>query len=106
MIPSFRSLDELMIITQSRYSNPIKSYKSNLLRTYKLGKIKQTDSISQDKKIVNLPKVPKIKRRKWIKSKEAVSRFFDDLDYNNQIQSSYELTLLERQINHENKDIA
>ena len=38
--------------------------------------------------------------------KEAVSRFFDELDYNNQIQSSYDLTLWESQKKYDHHDIA
>ena len=55
---------------------------------------------------INLPNLPKMTRRKWIKSKGFVSKFLDGLDYNNQIQSSYELTLLERQINNSQDDVA
>ena len=106
MIPFFRSLDELMIITRSSYTNRLKSYKEDLLSSSQVYKQKHTDLKSQNNKLINLPKVPKIKRRKWIKSKQAVSRFFDQLDYNNQIQSSYELTLLDRQSKYNNKDIA
>ena len=55
---------------------------------------------------VVLPELPKKQRRRWIKSKEAVSRFFDELDYNNQIQSLYDLTLLDRQRNYDEHDVA
>ena len=54
----------------------------------------------------NLPDLPKINRQKWRKGKEVVSRFFDELDYNNQIQSSYELTLLDRQNKNDRHDAA
>ena len=38
--------------------------------------------------------------------KESVSRFIDNLDYNNQIQSSYDLTLIERQNKRTQQDVA
>ena len=57
-------------------------------------------------KLISLPNITQLKRRKWVKSKEAVSKFFDELDYNNQIQSSYELTLLERQKNYDKNNVA
>ncbi|WP_269606425.1 hypothetical protein [Prochlorococcus marinus] len=61
---------------------------------------------SLDKKIVELPNLPKTIRRKWIQNKEYISKFIDELDYNNQIQSSYDLTLLERQNKINKQDIA
>ncbi len=42
-------------------------------------------------------RIRKTIRRKWMQNKKSVSRFIDDLDYNNQIQSSYDLILLGRQ---------
>ena len=50
--------------------------------------------------------LPKTIRHKWIQNKANVSKFFDYLDYNNQIQSSYDLTLLERQNKNHNQDVA
>ena len=107
MIPFFRSLNELMAITQSRHSL-IKNYEEKEQKelsrsTDELYKLDRTEN-RKDKII--LPSLPKLKRRKWIKSKEAVSKFLDNLDYNNQIQSSLDLTLLERQRSYENKEIA
>ena len=107
MIPFFRSLNELMAITQSRYSL-IKSYEEKEQKEHS----RSTDELDRLGKRENrkdkiiLPSIPKSKRRKWIKSKEAVSKFLDNLDYNNQIQSSLDLTLLERQQSYENKEIA
>ena len=57
-------------------------------------------------KKIDLPDLPKSIRRKWIKNKESISRFIDDLDYNNQIQSSYDLTLLARQNRDNKKEVA
>ena len=57
-------------------------------------------------KTINLPDLPRATRRKWMKSKDAVSKFFDELDYNNQIQSSYDLTLLAIQSKSDHQDVA
>ena len=46
---------------------------------------------------VKLPKIDKVGRLNWIKSKKAIKKFFDDLDYNNQNISSYDLTLMKKQ---------
>ena len=46
---------------------------------------------------MSLSDLPKTIRHKWIQNKKIVSRFIDELDYNNQIPSSYDLTLIERQ---------
>ncbi len=106
MIPFLRSLDELMVITQSRDKNKIHSGTSKNTSISNSSIKKEKKSNPSNKKIIDLPNLPNRKRRKWIRSKEAVLRFFDELDYNNQIQSSYEITLLDRQINYDQKDIA
>ena len=107
MIPFFRSLNELMAITQSNAKSQ-KIYENNERTKYSIIKDKKTNlnkSVKMKKKII-LPNLPKSNRRKWIKSKEAVSKFLDNFDYNNQIQSSLDLTLLERQNKYEHRDIA
>ena len=107
MIPFFRSLNELMAITQSRTYLIKSGGKSEIKAFYKnINGQKKPEKNGNGKKAVTLPSLPKSKRRKWIKSKEAVSKFLDNLDYNNQIQSSLDLTLLERQQKYEHKDIA
>ena len=55
---------------------------------------------------VDLPSISNKKRSNWVKSKKAMSKFFDELDYNNQINSSYDLTLRGRQDNCHNRDAA
>ena len=106
MIPFFRSLKELDLMTQSRIIN----YKRVNISRYKITneKDKQNEIVqfSRHKKKVNLPQLPIIKNSKWIKSKKAFSKFFDDLDYNNQIQSSYDITLLARQNKSNHHDAA
>ena len=97
MIPFLRSFTELMIITESRDEgleviNPDKN--KNTIEEINIKNNHQNIDIV--KKIV-LPELPKTTKLQWIKSKKAVSRFLDQLDYNNQIQSSLDLTLLGRQ---------
>ena len=107
MIPFIRSITELMVITKPQKEINVRfntETRNNLIKkdTYHT----KRDRASKDKELVKLPSLPRIPRYKWIKSKEAVSRFLDTLDYNNQIQSTYDLTLLERQKNHEDYDAA
>ena len=106
MIPFIRSLSELKAITESRDSQKNLSrhnerYKSSIDSGQRKRYIR-----SLDKEEVELPDLPKIIRHKWIQNKESVSRFIDDLDYNNQIQSSYDLTLIERQNKRTQQDVA
>ena len=49
---------------------------------------------SKEEGKVALPKVPNKIRKQWRREREALTKFFNELDYNNQIQSSYDLTLL------------
>ncbi len=106
MIPFIRSHSELKALTESRDQIKIQSkiregsssrHKNNQMRNI----IKSTNN-----KEILLPNLPKPTKSNLIKSKEAVLKFFDDLDYNNQIQSSYEITLIERQSNMESQDVA
>ena len=106
MIPFIRSLSELRAITESR-DNQLDLTKNNNINISTVDSGQRKRYIrSLDNKEVNLPSLPKIIRHKWIQNKKSVSRFFDDLDYNNQIQSSYDLTLLERQNNRNQQDVA
>ena len=61
---------------------------------------------SLNKEQINMPDLPKTIRRKWMQNKTSISRFIDELDYNNQIQSSYDLTLIERQNKRNQQDVA
>ena len=106
MIPFIRSLSELMAITESRegkknLNQNHESYNS----TMDSGQRKRYTR-SLEKKDVDLPSLPKKVRRNWINRKEMLSRFVEELDYNNQIQSSYDLTLLERQNKRNTQDVA
>ena len=106
MIPFIRSLTELMVITQSRaQKSEVSNYKSASNITEDSGQRKRYIR-SKDRSSITLPSLPKLKRRKWTKGKEVVSRFFDELDYNTHIQSSYDITLIESQNNCNDHDVA
>ncbi len=106
MIPFIRSISELMAITESRMSekNHTHNYES-YISIMDSGQSKRY-ARSIEKKEINLPDIPKTIRRRWIQNKKYISRFIDELDYNNQIQTSYELTLLERQSKSNQQDVA
>ena len=106
MIPFVRSLAELMAMSQSRAQKEKrdKNYTYNPL-TEDSGQRKRYIR-SKVEKGIDLPNLPKRTNQEWRKSKEAVSKFFSELDYNNQIQSSYDLTLLERQKTFDHHDVA
>ena len=106
MIPLVRTLSELMAITTSRdlIKEASQDDKKDTPTLEYLQRGKHITSIVE--KQIGLPHLPKKTRRKWIKSKEAVSKFFDGLDYNNQIQSSYDLTLIARQSKTNERDVA
>ena len=106
MIPFIRSLSELWAITHSRDNNKhiIESKEVNTSIIDSAQRKRYIRSLKKDK--VNLPDLPKAKKHRWIHSKEVVSKFIDTLDYNNQIQSSYELTLLAGQTKIDHKEAA
>ena len=106
MIPIIRSLSELMAITESRESKRNLTQKHESYSTAIDSGQRKRYARSLDKKEVILPNMPKSIRRRWMQNKKHVSRFIDELDYNNQIQSSYDLTLLERQNNRNQQDVA
>ena len=106
MIPFIRSLSELMAITNSRECQKhISQYSQSYSSTVDSGQRKPYIK-SLDKKKVDLPNLPKTIRRKWMENKTSISRFLEDLDYNNQIQSSYDLTLIERQNKRTQQDLS
>ena len=94
MITIIRSITELMAITTSREHLKKDESKQNI-KDIKPGKNEeQNNFIPKTNKLIKLPNLPKIERRRWTKRKEALSRFLDELDYNNQIQSTYDLSLI------------
>jgi hypothetical protein len=107
MIPFIRSLSELMALTESRDSYKDESIINEINSSTVDSAQRKRYIKSLNKNEVDLPNLPKRVRHKWMKNKEFISRIIDDLDYNNQIQSSYELTLLDRQNNNRNQqDVA
>ena len=106
MIPFIRSLPELTAITESRETkNDLSQNNKSYTSTMDCGQ-RKLYTRSFDKKDVDLPDLPKTIRNNWMKKKESLSRFVDELDYNNQIQSSYDLTLLETQNMRNDQDVA
>ena len=94
MIPLIRSIYELMVITNS--SSDLVKRKPDLEVTEESGQSKRyLNPLSEEK--VTLPNMHKENRLNWVKGKKAIKRFFDDLDYNNQNISSYDLTLIKKQ---------
>ena len=106
MIPFIRSLPELTAITESRETiNDLSQNNESYTSTIDSRKRKRCTR-SFDKKDLDLPDFPKTIRNNWIKRKESLSKFVDKLDYNNQIQSTYDLTLLETQNMRNDQDVA
>ncbi len=106
MIPIIRSLSELMLINRSEDKVNNISKQKEFTRNSRKVDNKEKNKELKINRLVNLPFIPKSQRKKWKKSKEKLSKFIDEFDYNNQIQSTYDLTLLERQINHNEHDAA
>tara|TARA_B100001029_G_C14974905_1_gene402469 strand:+ start:510 stop:830 length:321 start_codon:yes stop_codon:yes gene_type:complete len=106
MIPFFRTITELQVITEARDKHEKGIFGNEQIHlSRQKAQIKNNDKSSCNKE-VKLPKIPKYDRQKWVKRKKAVTNFFDELDYNNQIQSSYDLTLWESQKKYDHHDIA
>ena len=106
MITSIKSLAELIAITESRSKLYEKASKDELNYTLEASQQKKKDFSSKENKSITLPNILKETSNKWAKKKKAVSKFIDELDYNNQIQSTYDLTLIERQSYYDKKDAA
>ena len=106
MIPFIKSLDELMVITQPKHQYDINKENNRYQTHIEDSGQRKRYLLSKKEKGINLPDLPKTTRNNWNKSKKAVSKFLDELDYNNQIQSTYDLTLIERQKNYDNQDAA
>ena len=106
MIPVLRSFTELMIITQSK--DEVKDqYKDEYNIVNPRDHSSNKSLIEKNKKKrVELPNIKQNSTRYWKENKKAVFDFLNSLDYNNQIQSSYDLTLLERQSQNSYHDAA
>ena len=106
MNPFIRSLAELTVISQSREQLHKNSKNNNFTFLTEDSGQRKRYIRSKDNKLIALPEIQKNKNQLWINRKKAISKFFDELDYNNQIQSSYDLTLLERQGRIDQRDAA
>tara|TARA_B100001250_G_C19728572_1_gene757287 strand:- start:740 stop:1057 length:318 start_codon:yes stop_codon:yes gene_type:complete len=105
MIPFIRSLSELKAITESRDSKKELIKNESYSPERGSGQRKRYGR-SLVKKEIELPNLSKAIRYKWMKNKESVLRFINDLDYSNEIQSTYDLTLIERQNKRTQQDVA
>ena len=106
MIPIIRSLSELMAISESRDKRKIISNNNQTVSSTVDSGQRKRYIRSLGKNQVGLPNLPKSIRHKWKQNKESISKFINTLDYNNQIQSSYQLTLIERQNKSNQQDAA
>ena len=106
MIPYIRSISELMAICESRDCQNKKSKEKHIDISGKENDRCKIYSSLKTKHTVLLPEFSKSIRNNWKKKKEYISSFVDELDYNNQIQSSYDLTLQERLYYKNHKEVA
>ena len=106
MIPFIRSLSELMAITESRETQNDLSQNNESYNSIMDSGQRKRYTRSLNKEDVALPNLSKKIWHNWISKKEKLTKFVDELDYNNQIQSSYDLTLLERQNKRNTQDVA
>ena len=106
MIPFIRSLSELMAITESRDMQKYLTKNDRIHRSKGDSAQRKRYIRSLEKHKVDLPSLPKTIRRKWVKDKDALSKLINDLSYNNQIESSYDLYLIAKQDKSNKKDVA
>tara|TARA_Y100001968_G_scaffold109207_1_gene98777 strand:- start:3912 stop:4232 length:321 start_codon:yes stop_codon:yes gene_type:complete len=106
MINLISTLRELMLMTSFNENREYVS-KDDYIHSSTVDSAQRKRYIRSLKKDeVALPNLPKTIRHKWINKKDAIAKFIKDLDYNNHIQSSYELTLIESQSKRNEKDVA
>ncbi len=106
MISFLRSLTELMAITQSRDPLRKKDQCKELCSSSEDSGQRKRYIRSEKEKEIEITTLSKISKHGLEKSKDFASKLFDELDYNNQIQSTYDLILLERQSSYEKQDVA
>ena len=106
MIPFIRSLSELMAITEARDNlqgfSKYNEVNDPLINSGQ--KERNMKSIRQDN--IYLSDLRKKEISKWKRNKSSISNFLGELDYNNQIQSSYEITLITRQNDTNQQEVA
>ena len=106
MMTIIRSITELMVITKSREHVKQNKFEKDIKDVLPIINNEKNNRMTKNKKLIKLPNLPKTERRRWTKRKEALSKFFDELDYNNQIQSTYDLTLIDSQKKYDHHDVA
>ena len=106
MMTIIRSITELMVITTTREHTKQNEFEQDIKDPLPINNKSKKNRNSKNNKLIKLPSLPKTERRRWTKRKEALSKFLDELDYNNQIQSTYDLTLIDRQKKYDHHDIA
>ena len=97
MIPSIRSIKELSLISQSIKETGTSSEKSNLNSLTEDSGQRKRYLRSKYDSLVDLPRLPKININKWKRRQNVVSKFFDELHYTSEVQSTNELRLTARQ---------
>ena len=106
MIPFIRSINELMVITQSRDQRTNRSGNLNFNSITEDSGQRKRYLRSRIEQKLDLPNIPKTTRKRWIKSRQVVSKIINNLDYNNQMKPKFDLTLIEVQNSKENHDAA
>ena len=106
MMTIIRSITELMVITTTREHLKQNEFKQDIKDPQQINNRSKKNRIPKNNKLIKLPSLPKTERRRWTKRKEALSKFLDELDYNNQIQSTYDLTLIDSQKKYDHHDAA
>ena len=106
MMTIIRSITELMVIATSKENLKQNEFEQDIKDLLPINNKSKKNRIPKNNKLIKLPNLPKTERRRWTKRKEALSKFLDELDYNNQIQSTYDLTLIDSQKNYEHHDAA
>ena len=106
MIPFIRSLNELMVITQPRNQQTTKDKRiyNNCLCEDSAQRKRYIRSMYDYE--VAKPSLQKSARVKWIKRKEVMSRTLNYIDDKSQMNSSYNITLLDSQKNYANDNAA
>ncbi len=106
MIPFVRSHAELMAMTQSRDQDTKNSTIETFNRLTEDSAQRKRYIRSQKRPSIDLPKLPKKTRHKWRMSKTFISSVFDNLDHNDNYQSTFDITILERQSDYDCHDVA
>ena len=106
MMTIIRSITELMVITTSREHLKQNEFEQDIKDILAINDKSKNNRIPKNNNLIKLPNLPKTERKRWTKRKEALYKFLDELDYNNQIQSTYDITLIDSQKRYDHHDVA